>query len=73
MKGKNLEDLLDKKVQIKTYAENEYIGKVTGYVPAEDNDPEVEEIGILNEKDNKNYSLFESEIKSLKILENSEK
>lgn len=69
MKGRNLEELLNKKVQIETYTENEYIGKVTGYVPAEDNDPEVEEIGILNEKDNKNYSLFENEIKTLEILE----
>lgn len=69
MKGKNLEDLLNKKVKIKTYSNNEYIGQVTGYVPAEDNEPEVEEIGVLNEKDNKNYSLFENEIRTLEILE----
>lgn len=69
MKGKNLEDLLNKKVKIKSYNNNEYIGKITGYVPAEDNEPEVEEIDILNESDNKNYSLFENEIISLEILE----
>ena len=69
MKGINLEELLNKKVKIKAYSSNEYIGKVTGYVPAEDNEPEVEEIDILNEKDNKNYSLFENEIVSLEILD----
>lgn len=69
MKGINLEELLNKKVKIKAYSNNEYIGKVTGYVPAEDNEPEVEEIDILNEKDNKNYSLFENEIVSLEILD----
>jgi len=68
LKGINLEELLNKKVKIKAYSNNEYIGKVTGYVPAEDNEPEVEEIDILNEKDNKNYSLFENEIVSLEIL-----
>lgn len=69
MKGKNLEELLNKKVRIKTYSNNEYIGQVTGYVPAADNEPEVEEIGILNEKDNKNYSLFENEIAKLDIID----
>lgn len=69
MKGKNLEELLNKKVKIKSYNNNEYIGKIVGYVPAEDNEPEIEEIDILNEKDNKNYSLFENEIVSLEIIE----
>ena len=69
MKGKNLEELLNKKIKIKTYTNHEYIGKVEGYVPAEDNEPEVEEIDILNEKDNKNYSLFENEIKELEIID----
>ena len=69
MKGKELEELLNKNVKIKTYSNNEYIGQVTGYVPATDNEPEVEEIDILNEKDNKNYSLFENEIKTLEVLE----
>lgn len=69
MKGRNLEDLLDKKVKIKTYNNNEYIGIVTGYVPAVDNEPEEEEIGILNESDNRHYSFFENEIVSLEILE----
>ncbi len=69
MKGKNLEELLNKKVKIKTYSNNEYMGRVTGYVPAADNEPEVEEIGILNEKDNKNYSLFENEIAKLDIID----
>ncbi|HBJ12474.1 MAG TPA: hypothetical protein DDY53_04015 [Clostridiales bacterium] len=69
MKGKNLEELLNKKVKIKSYNNNEYIGEIVGYVPAEDNEPEIEEIDILNEKDNKNYSLFENEIVSLEIIE----
>lgn len=69
MKGKNLEELLNKRVKIKTYNNNEYIGEIVGYVPAEDNEPEIEEIDILNEKDNKNYSLFENEIVSLEIIE----
>ena len=69
MKGKNLEELLNKKVKIKSYNNNEYIGEIVGYVPAEDNEPELEEIDILNEKDNKNYSLFENEIVSLEIIE----
>lgn len=66
---KNLEKYLSKRVKIRAYSSNEYIGKVTGYVPANDNEPEVEEIDILNEKDNKHYSLFENEIASLEILE----
>ena len=69
MKGRNLEELLNKKVKIKSYNNNEYIGEIVGYVPAEDNEPEIEEIDILNEKDNKNYSLFENEIVSLEIIE----
>lgn len=69
MKGKNLEELLNKKVKIKSYNNNEYIGEIVGYVPAEDNEPEIEEIDILNEKDNKNYSLLENEIVSLEIIE----
>lgn len=69
MKGKNLEELLNKRVKIKSYNNNEYIGEIVGYVPAEDNEPEMEELDILNEKDNKNYSLFENEIVSLEIIE----
>ena len=69
MKGKNLEELLNKRVKIKSYNNNEYIGEIVGYVPAEDNEPEIEEIDILNETDNKNYSLFENEIVSLEIIE----
>ena len=45
-----------------------YIGKVTGIVPAQDNEPEIDEISILNELDNRNYSLFENEIKSINII-----
>ena len=69
MKGINSEKLLNKRVKIKSYNNNEYIGEIVGYVPAEDNEPEIEEIDILNEKDNKNYSLFENEIVSLEIIE----
>lgn len=68
MKGRNLEELLNKKVKIKTFGGNEYEGMIIGYVPAEDNDPEIEEISIENKKDNKIYSLFENEIKSMETL-----
>lgn len=50
MKGINSEKLLNKRVKIKAYSNNEYVGTVIGYVPAQDNEPEVEEISILNEK-----------------------
>ena len=73
MKGKNLEELLDKKIKLETFSGNEYEGRVIGYVPAQDNEPEVEEISIRNEKDNKTYSIFENEVKNIKILENIEK
>ena len=73
MKGKNLEELLDKKIKLETFSRNEYEGTVIGYVPAQDNEPEVEEISIRNEKDNKTYSIFENEVKNIKILENIEK
>ena len=73
MQGKNLEDLLDKKIKLETFSGNEYEGIVIGYVPAQDNEPEVEEISIRNEKDNKTYSIFENEVKNIKILENIEK
>jgi len=73
MKGKNLEELLDKKIKLETFSGNEYEGIVIGYVPAHDNEPEVEEISIRNEKDNKTYSIFENEVKNIKILENIEK
>ena len=70
---KNLEEYLSKRVKVKVDNNKEFIGKVVGYVPAEDNEPEVEEIDVLNEQDNKNYSLFENEILKIEILENSEK
>ena len=70
---KNLEEYLSKRVKVKVDNNKEFIGKIVGYVPAEDNEPEVEEIDILNEQDNKNYSLFENEILKIEILENSEK
>lgn len=66
---KELYKYLNKRVKIVVDNEQQFIGKVTGYVPAEDNEPEVEEIDILNEKDNKNYSLFENEIATIEILE----
>ena len=68
MKGKNLEELLNKKIKLTTFNGNEYEGTVVGYVPAQDNEPEIEEISIQNAKDNKTYSLFENEVKSIKIL-----
>ena len=70
---KNLEEYLSKRVKIKVDNNKEFVGKIVGYVPAEDNEPEVEEIDILNEQDNKNYSLFENEILKIETLENSEK
>ena len=68
MKGINSEELLNKRVKIKAYSDNEYVGIVTGYVPAQDNEPEIEEISIQNAKDNKTYSLFENEVKNIEIL-----
>ena len=67
MKGKNLEELLNKKIKLITF-NNEYEGRVVGYVPAQDNDPEIEEISIQNEKDNRVYSVFENEVKSIEII-----
>lgn len=66
---KNLEEYLSKRVKVKVDNNKEFIGKIIGYVPAEDNEPEVEEIDILNESDNRNYSLFENEIKSIEVIE----
>ena len=68
MKGKNLEELLNKKIKLTTFNGNEYEAIVIGYVPAQDNEPEIEEISIQNAKDNKTYSLFENEVKSIEIL-----
>lgn len=67
MKGKNLEELLNKKIKLITF-NNEYEGIVVGFVPAQDNDPEIEEISIQNEKDNRVYSVFENEVKSIEII-----
>ena len=67
MKGKNLEELLNKKIKLITF-NNEYEGIVVVYVPAQDNDPEIEEISIQNEKDNRVYSVFENEVKSIEII-----
>ena len=59
--------LLNKKIKLITF-NNEYEGIVVGYVPAQDNDPEIEEISIQNEKDNRVYSVFENEVKSIEII-----
>ena len=64
----DLESLLDKRVKVITKDNKVFIGKVLGYVPAHDNEPEIDEIDISNEKDNRDYSLFENEIKSLEVL-----
>ena len=69
MKGKNLEELLNTKIRLTTFNGNEYEGIVVGYVPAQDNEPEVEEISIQNAKDNKTYSIFENEVKNMEVLE----
>ena len=69
MKGKNLEELLNKKVNIESFSGKKYEGIIVGYVPAQDNDPEIEEISIKNDADNKVYSLFENEVKIIKTLE----
>ena len=69
MKGKNLEELLNKKVNIESFSGKKYEGIIVGYEPAQDNDPEIEEISIKNDADNKVYSLFENEVKIIKILE----
>ena len=69
MKGKNLVQLLNIKIRLTTFNGNEYEGIVVGYVPAQDNEPEVEEISIQNAKDNKTYSIFENEVKNMEVLE----
>ena len=61
--------LLNKKVNIESFSGKKYEGIIVGYVPAQDNDPEIEEISIKNDADNKVYSLFENEVKIIKILE----
>lgn len=58
---------MNKKIKLITF-NNEYEGIVVGYVPAQDNDPEIEEISIQNEKDNRVYSVFENEVKSIEII-----
>ena len=75
MKGKNLEELLNKKIKLTTFNGNEYEGIVIGYVPAQDNEPEIEEISIQNAKDNKTYSIFENEVKNMfqKVIDFSSK
>lgn len=70
---KELYKYLNRRVKVTLDNKQYFVGKVVGYVPAEDNEPEVEEIDILNEKDNRNYSLFENEILKIEILENGEK
>jgi small nuclear ribonucleoprotein (snRNP)-like protein len=64
-----LEQYVGKKVRVQTTGNNEYIGKAVGYVQAIDNEPEIAEISIENEIDNKNYSLFETEILKIEIVE----
>ena len=65
---KKLEQYLTKRVKIISISDRTYIGKVTCIVPAQDNEPEIDELSILNELDNRNYSLFENEIKSIRII-----
>ena len=65
---KKLEQYLTKRVKIISISDRTYIGKVTGIVPAQDNEPEIDELSILNELDKRNYSLFENEIKSIRII-----
>ena len=67
---RNLENYLSKRVKIISISSKTYIGKVIGIVSAHDNEPEIDEISILNELDNRNYSLFENEIKSINIISN---
>lgn len=64
-----LEDYVGKRVKIISINNKVYIGKAVGYVQALDNEPEIAEIDIDNEIDNRGYSLLENEIKSIEILE----
>ena len=66
---KSLAGAQNKKVNIESFSGKKYEGIIVGYVPAQDNDPEIEEISIKNDADNKVYSLFENEVKIIKILE----
>jgi len=65
----NLEDYVGKRIKIISISNKEYIGKVVGYVQALDNEPEIAEIDIDNEIDNRGYTLLENEIKSIEILD----
>ena len=42
MKGKNLEELLNKKVNIESFSGKKYEGIIVGYEPAQYNDPQIE-------------------------------
>ena len=42
MKGKNLEELLNKKVNIESFSGKKYEGLIVGYVQAQDNDQEID-------------------------------
>lgn len=64
-----LEDYVGKRIKIITNDGNVYIGKASGFTQALDNEPEIDEIDIRNEKDNRLYGLLENEIASIEILE----
>ncbi len=65
----DFEEYLNKRVKIITIDDKQFVGNVYGYVPAPDNEPEIDQIDILNEKDNRLYGLLKTEIKSIEILE----
>lgn len=65
----DLVDYVGKRIKIIDIDGKEFIGKAIGFSQALDNEPEIDEIDIKNEKDNKLYGIFENEIKSIEILE----
>lgn len=64
----DLDSLLDKRIRIITIDNKEFVGAVYGYTPAPDNEPEIDQIDIMNEKDDKLYGILVTEIKNLEII-----
>lgn len=58
-----------KRIKIKADNEEEFIGKAIGFTQALDNEPEIDEIDIRNESNNRLYGILKTEIKSIEVLE----
>lgn len=65
----NLEEYVGKRIRIIDIDEKEFIGKAIGFTQALDNEPEIDEIDIRNESNNRLYGILKTEIKSIEVLE----